>query len=264
MNINHRICHCLLLRPEPPANGSDSTSQGFLSSFALPIKSWSPHLSLSSPDSLNPPEALLPVAAHLVQPPACSHSISLIRKRVWPFVHNHPHGTGTNILQHSTYLCLLSLIRAQLAGSRDRPSSCSHMPAVMTSPSSSNTAVALFCHFVSFFSLRLFLPLCFQWHFHNFPSHREKTGYYSGCVLQALPHGSLLKTERMHVGGCVSSHRRQWQEGERGDREMWRKGKNWFGWVSTSSRNYHRQRPCGQRVEPVEQNCSQVVWEMNL
>lgn len=43
---------------------------------------------------------------------------------------------------------ILSLIRAQLAGSRHGPCSCSHMPAVMTSPLSAITALCLI------------LPLC--------------------------------------------------------------------------------------------------------
>lgn len=97
-------CHCVLLKPEQagafyyfcPAN------HRLKSSPRTPPPRTPPH----------PWRPFLPVAAHLVQPPACSHSISLIRGRVCPFVHSHSHGRGgTTLSKHSAYLRLLTLIR---------------------------------------------------------------------------------------------------------------------------------------------------------
>lgn len=90
----------------------DLTEQvgAFLSSCAVSIKASVPHLRLSSLDSLNPLEPLLPVAAHLVQPPACSQSISLIRKILCPFVHSHPHGRWGTTSSNSLPVSALSSI----------------------------------------------------------------------------------------------------------------------------------------------------------
>lgn len=80
-NMNHSTCHWWFLWPEPSANGSGSTSRGFISAPrpANQQLKTSPRSASSPPDSVNPPKALLPVTAHRIQPPACSHSISLIR-----------------------------------------------------------------------------------------------------------------------------------------------------------------------------------------
>lgn len=81
-NMNHSTCHWWFLWPEPSANGSGSTSRGFISAPRpgnQQLKT-SPQSPSSPPDSVNPPKARLPVTAHRIQPPACSHSISLIRE----------------------------------------------------------------------------------------------------------------------------------------------------------------------------------------
>lgn len=156
--------------------------------------------------------------------------------------------------QHTqtAYLCLLSLIRAQLAGSRGRLWSCSHMPTVMIQPRALMLLFALFCHsfLLFYFFVTLTFPPDISWH-------TKRVRYYSDHILQALTHGSLtwdgnrgMLEETMTGGG----------ERRRGDV---RDG-NELIWVSNSSRNYHPQKPCRQCVEPAEQNRSQVVWEMNL
>lgn len=101
-------------------------------------------------------------------------------------------------------------------------------------------------HFISHFSLCLFLlPVTFP--------HTQ-----SWLLLIQCPAGMV----KLHLRqkGCVKSSQETMTRGGE------RKGKNWFGWVSSSSRNYHRaeERACGQRVEPAEQNCYQVVQEINL
>lgn len=128
--------------------------------------------------------------------------------------------------QHSqtAYLCLLSLIRAQLAGSRVWLWSCSHMPTVMTP----TLLFALFC--CSFFCCASLLSVTFP---HDISSHKHKgrhlllRPYFTGCTAW-IAH---LCWKGRHVRRAISPHRRQWQEEEIGDEEMRRRGMNWF-WVS--------------------------------
>lgn len=104
---------------------------------------------------------------------------------------------GNNTVKQS-YLCLLSLTRAQLAGSRVWLRSCSHMPTVMTPALLS----------------AVFWPSFLRPHFTGFPAW--------------ITHMSWMGRR---VGGALSPHRRQWQEEEEGEKEMRRRGMNWF-WVS--------------------------------
>lgn len=199
---------------------SDLNKPGLFFFFYQPVSCQSggsgPHLRLPQ----SPPEALLPVAAHLVQPPARSHSISLIKGRVCPFVHSHPHGRRGTTHSNAAYRCLLSLIRAQLASSRDRPCSCSHTPAAMTSPLSSSTDSSPLSPFL------FILSFCYQVTFPLTHKHTQKERERESWLWLSVSSrlnctDRSLKTERMHVREHVSPRMRQWQEGGRRG-ESWR------------------------------------------
>lgn len=116
-------CHCTVFSPERAWAFNHSAS-------------YQPEA--PSPLTSDPPEALLPVAAH----PACSHSISLIRGKSVPFCsQSSTRKQGENIVKHK-HAFVLSLIQAQLAGSRHGP--CSVLTcAGMTSPLSTVTTLRL-------------------------------------------------------------------------------------------------------------------------
>lgn len=166
-----------------------------------------PHLRLPQ----SPPEALLPVAAHLVQPPARSHSISLIKGRVCPFVHSHPHGRRGTTHSNAAYRCLLSLIRAQLAGSRDRPCSCSHTPAAMTSPLSSSTDSSTLSPFL------FILSFCYQVTFPLTHKHTQKERERAGCDSVCLA-GLTAQIAHLRQKGCMyeSTSALGWDNDRRG------------------------------------------------
>lgn len=206
-----RTCHCTLPQIW--------TSRGFFFFFYQPVSCQSggsgPHLRLPQ----SPPEALLPVAAHLVQPPARSHSISLIKGRVCPFVHSHPHGRRGTTHSNAAYRCLLSLIRAQLAGSRDRPCSCSHTPAAMTSPLSSSTDSSTLSPFL------FILSFCYQVTFPLTHKHTQKERERAGCDSVCLA-GLTAQIAHFRQKGCMyeSTSALGWDNDRRGGRrgESWR------------------------------------------
>lgn len=182
-NMNHITCHSTLLQTW--------TSRGFLSPCVLPIGSPP-----RRPFYLSLP---IQLSHRLVPTP-----LAWLGGRVFPFVHSHPHGRGGTTYTQRLPVFILSLIRAQLAGSRHGPCSCSHTPAVMTSPLSAITALCLI--------LALCLSL-FIMSFLTFFVVASDISFITEAVSCRLcPAG---QTERLHDGGRVSPGRgdiKKWEE----------------------------------------------------
>ena len=182
-----------------------------LSACVLPIRRLR---SSPQPPSI-PPEALLPVAAHLVQPPARSHSISLIKGRVCPFVHSHPHGRrGNNALERSLPASALTHPSSISWLQRQTLLLFSHAGCDDFTPEHQHTDSSTLSPFFSFW-------LSVTSHISSHTQTEEKRKR-EPAVTQLCPAG--LTAQIAHLGqkdACARARRmRQWQEGETG--ESWR------------------------------------------
>ncbi len=226
--------------------------------FYYPVSCQS-EVEVHTSDSRNPLEALLPVAAHLVQPPTPLAWLGKESALLFTVIHTEAgeQHTQTQRLPVSTlthpgsisWLQRQTLLLFSHADCNDFTPELQYC-FLPYSAALSHTFIMSF-----FFLLLLLLPV-------TFPHSQGETWLLLGLCLA----GFTAWIPHLRQKGCMSEDASAlaWDSDRKRRKETWRSGNNWFGWVSTSSRNYHRQRPCRQRVEPVEQNCSQVVQEMNL
>lgn len=137
-----------------------------------------------------------------------------------------------NVLKQSVDLCLFSLIGAQLVGSWHGAHSCSYMLTVMISRLSTRCLIqSRVCVYKYIYILYFIMSLC--------------------------PRDIPFITESV---SCRPIRKVAWWR----EHQIWRSWTGCSGWITTSSRNDHRQSPCRQCVEAARRNRSRALREMNL